>query len=319
MPWRSTSPLRQLTLSIFLIIGGFSIAIGHHSGLSEELVATVKKRYGSAAEKRLLDWEASIHQHLSASDREKLNIVNSFFNQAKFIDDLKLWNKKDYWATPVEFLALNAGDCEDFSIAKYFTLKEMGVDTSKLRITYVKALRLNQAHMVLAYYSTPSAVPLILDNLTNQIVPADQRTDLQPVYSFNADDLWLSRTRNEQIRAGKSSQLGLWRELNKRLLKEKGRHTSNKTTDKAVTNKALPSDITTKVPLQKRETDTEKKTVRNIKRDYYPGVSWPLRKKATSLCDSKLKIFQRNGWLLINRPPCQLDRLASTLGISIAD
>jgi len=62
-------------------------------------------------------------------------------------------------------LASNGADCEDFSIAKYFALKELGVPIQRLRITYVKAVRLNQAHMVLAYYPEPDAVPLILDNL----------------------------------------------------------------------------------------------------------------------------------------------------------
>ncbi|WP_197479414.1 transglutaminase-like cysteine peptidase, partial [Oleiphilus sp. HI0132] len=81
------------------------------------------------------------------------------------------------WATPLEFLATNAGDCEDFSIAKYFTLREMGIPDDMIKITYVKALELNQAHMVLAYYPTPDAEPLILDNLINEIKPAGQRTD----------------------------------------------------------------------------------------------------------------------------------------------
>jgi predicted transglutaminase-like cysteine proteinase len=89
----------------------------------------------------------------------------------------------------------------------------MGMDTAKLRITYVKSLTLNQAHMVLAYYSTPDAQPLILDNLNQLIKPASDRLDLRPVYSFNAETLWLSRTRNEQIQTGHPGQLQHWREM----------------------------------------------------------------------------------------------------------
>ena len=94
----------------------------------------------------------------------------------------------------------------------------MGVPVDKLRITYVKAIRLNQAHMVLAYYETPSAEPLILDNLISDIKPASKRTDLVPVYSFNGDGLWLSKQRGQGKRIGESGKLSRWVDLNTRLL-----------------------------------------------------------------------------------------------------
>ena len=87
----------------------------------------------------------------------------------QFINDQALWEKKDYWATPIETLSIGGGDCEDYAIAKYFTLKQLGVDESKLRLTYVKAIELNQAHMVLTYFENKRAVPLVLDNLINNI------------------------------------------------------------------------------------------------------------------------------------------------------
>mgnify|MGYP006407719941 FL=1 len=202
------------------IISLFSAAIAQHQGVSEKLLLKIRDKYGPTAETRVRHWEGLIHQYHSSDDRKKLTIVNDFFNGARFVSDANLWNKNDYWATPLEFLANDAGDCEDFSIAKYFTLKEMGLDTAKLRITYVKATTLNQAHMVLAYYASPNAEPLILDNLNKLIKPASQRRDLRPVYSFNADNLWLNRTRNEQLKAGKPSQLNLWRDLNSRMRRE---------------------------------------------------------------------------------------------------
>ncbi|HEB29199.1 MAG TPA: sulfate adenylyltransferase [Porticoccus sp.] len=202
------------------IIGLFSAAIAQHQGVSEKLLSKIRHQYGPTAETRVRHWEGLIHQYQNSDDRKKLTIVNNFFNGARFVSDAQQWNKNDYWATPLEFLANDAGDCEDFSIAKYFTLKDMGLDTAKLRITYVKATTLNQAHMVLAYYATPSAEPLILDNLNKQIKPASQRRDLRPVYSFNADNLWLNKTRTKQLKAGKPSQLNLWRDLTNRMRRE---------------------------------------------------------------------------------------------------
>ena len=153
----------------------------------------------------------------TAPERDQLVAVNDFFNGARFVDDRDLWQVADYWATPDEFLLRDAGDCEDFAIAKYFTLKAMGVAPHKLRITYVKVESLQQAHMVLAYYPDPRSEPLILDNLNRHILPASERPDLRPIYSFNAESLWLARSRHEQQRAGHPGQLQRWREMLARL------------------------------------------------------------------------------------------------------
>lgn len=104
-------------------------------------------------------------------------------------------------------------DCEDYSIAKYFTLRRLGIPNEKLRITYVKALRLNQAHMIVAYYPTPTSIPLVLDNLTDKILPATQRTDLIPVYSFNAEGLWLPGSGGSNKRVGDSKRLLRWQDV----------------------------------------------------------------------------------------------------------
>jgi len=185
--------------------------------LSEELLAGVEKEYGEEARGRLLEWQSLIRDDSSETEKEKLEKVNSFFNRFRFVDDLEHWHQKDYWATPVEFLATNGGDCEDFSLAKYFTLKELGVDEQKLNLTYVKALRLNQAHMVITYYETPQAEPLILDNLVGEIRSASKRTDLLPVYSFNGAGLWLAKARGRGQLVGGSDRLKRWQELLQRM------------------------------------------------------------------------------------------------------
>jgi predicted transglutaminase-like cysteine proteinase len=129
-------------------------------------------------------------------DWQKMRLVNHFFNkQVTFVDDIIHWKEKDYWATPIEFIGTRGGDCEDFALAKYFTLKAMGVDTNKLRLMYVRALRVNQAHMVLIYSEKLSDMPLILDNINPRVLPANKRRDLKPVYSFNGDGLWLAKAK----------------------------------------------------------------------------------------------------------------------------
>lgn len=188
--------------------------------LSDTILAFIESKYGITAFKRVSDWKRLMETNLDKPEAEKLELVNNFFNQTRFVSDLDHWNKEDYWATPIEMLATNGGDCEDFAIGKYFTLLQLGVSISKLQITYVKALNWNpvsQAHMVLAYYATPDAVPLVLDNLINDIEPATQRKDLVPVYSFNGEGLWLAKERGLGKNVGGPDRIKLWQELNSRI------------------------------------------------------------------------------------------------------
>lgn len=162
---------------------------------------------------RIDEWQALLERLPTLDEPAQLEAVNRFFNAGlRFRDDIDIWQQDDYWATPVEALRKGAGDCEDFAIAKYLTLREAGVASEKLRITYVKALRLNQAHMVLTYYATPDSIPLVLDNLVNVIQPASERTDLLPVYAFNGEGLWLAgQGGGKQV--GDAKRLSRWQEL----------------------------------------------------------------------------------------------------------
>ncbi|MGB5446497.1 MAG: transglutaminase-like cysteine peptidase, partial [Psychromonas sp.] len=137
----------------------------------QKIINALAQNYGERAAKRGRAWFTILQSSGQLNDKEKLTRVNNFFNMLYFVDDQKLWGESNYWATPVEFIGVNGGDCEDFAIAKYFTLLAIGIDTQKLRITMVKSLKLNQYHMVLSYYETSTAVPLVLDNLDAVIKP----------------------------------------------------------------------------------------------------------------------------------------------------
>lgn len=204
--------LRQLGRAALCALLGTLLAIAMPAG-----PASAELSRADTGERRLQYWRQLMNEKRTIPEREQLVAVNDFFNGARFVDDRDLWHVADYWATPEEFLLRDAGDCEDFAIAKYFTLKAMGVAPDKLRITYVKVESLQQAHMVLAYYPEPRSEPLILDNLNRHILPATERPDLRPIYSFNAESLWLARSRHEQQRAGHPGQLQRWREMLARL------------------------------------------------------------------------------------------------------
>lgn len=211
--------LRALSFGVLLsIFAGGLVA----DFIKSSTIAKMGQIYGEDARRRASALNALMSSLQNASVQEKLVKVNDFFNALRWTTDMEVWGKKDYWATRMEFLGKGAGDCEDYVIAKYFTLKQLGVPTDKLYFTYVKALKYNQAHMVLSYYETPKSIPLILDNINGKIKIATQRTDLLPVYSFNGDSLYLAKQEGlgQVVPGGNKKQNPKWLELIDKMQKE---------------------------------------------------------------------------------------------------
>lgn len=162
--------------------------------LPEATLQQARSQYDDDGYQRIIEMRDLLSSSQPQSDWQKLHLVNQFANrQVRFISDAEHWQQTDYWATPLESLGTGAGDCEDYSILKYFMLRALGVPDDKLRLMYVRALRQNEPHMVLVYFDNPQDYPLVLDNLEPEIRSAAERTDLKPVYSFNASGLWLAR------------------------------------------------------------------------------------------------------------------------------
>ena len=187
----------------------------------DRMQKVISQRFGTVAVASLQDWQRLLQESTDQPAPAKLQQVNDFFNRRiRFGEDQEIWGQSDYWATPMETLGRGAGDCEDFTIAKYFTLLLLGISEEKLRLIYVQARlggansSITQAHMVLAFYPTPEAEPLILDNLINDLQPASRRPDLQPVFSFNRQGLWQGASGARG--AGGPSSLSRWEQLLKR-------------------------------------------------------------------------------------------------------
>lgn len=207
--------LHFFCLIILLFLSG-SFAVSEIT-FSEKFFNLVKTRYNQDAVARVRAWQLMLEQQKNQPVDSQLYEINRFFNKIDFVDDKQHWGKNDYWATPIEFLATNGGDCEDFTIAKYFSLIELGVASEKLRLMYVTATRPRQAHMVLAYYETPKSVPLVLDNINRRILPATQRRDLIPIYSFNGDGLWRAKSKGQGRQLQAKNNNSLWQDLTERM------------------------------------------------------------------------------------------------------
>ena len=190
--------IKKLGFLKSIVFLAFSINLAIASVEIDRLLLLASQRYGDSGAAAVMAWRDLLTQAASQPDAAKLRRVNDFFNRrTRFGEDSDIWGRQDYWATPLEVLGRGQGDCEDFAIAKYVTLKLLGIPSEKLRLTYVKARiggpqsTLVQAHMVLSYYPAPNDEPLVLDSLISDIRPASRRPDLVTIFGFNAEGLWV--------------------------------------------------------------------------------------------------------------------------------
>ncbi len=179
-------------------------------------------RYGAQGERTVQAWLAMLDAQRGQELARQLRHVNDFWNRTVLAwEDKAIWELEDFWATPLETLGKRLGDCEDFVIGKYFSLVMSGVPPDKLRLIYVRARiggwadEQGIAHMVLGYYETPHSDPLVLDNLVDSIMPASQRKDLIPVFSFNAQGIYVGGARSAPV-----EQITRWRRLLLRMRQE---------------------------------------------------------------------------------------------------
>lgn len=192
----------------------------------EQFHRQIESRFGAHRGQVSRSWEAMIRQASQASsERQKLEIVNQFVHQQiRYRTDQRLYGVEDYWASPLETLGHGLGDCEDYAILQYVSLRLAGISDDRLRLIYVNARMggprssITQAHMVLGYYATPTAEPLILDSLISTISPASQRPDLSPVFSFNSEGLWAGGAAAPA--ASSTARLSRWRNVLENIQRE---------------------------------------------------------------------------------------------------
>lgn len=216
------SPL--LRLCAFVVFAALTWFAGANTDF-DRMQRLANERFGNQAGDMVGAWRRLIDESRDLPETDQLTRVNHFFNRSiQFDDDIVVWQQQDYWASPLETLGRQAGDCEDFAIAKYVTLRLLGIPKERLRLIYVRARiggadsPVSQAHMVLGYFATPTDEPLVLDNLIGDIRPAARRPDLFPVFSFNSEGLWVGGAAESS--ADPTARLSRWRDVLARMRSE---------------------------------------------------------------------------------------------------
>ena len=214
-PARAAAWLRAALLRLLAALALVALSV---QAVDPDRILKSAQKYGPTAVANAKALQQAMASVTGKDDAAKIKAVNDFYNQRlAYVEDIDNWGQVDYWASPLEALGKGAGDCEDYAIGKYFTLTSLGIPHAKLRMVYVRASIAGApngfvAHMVLAYYPTPEAEPLVLDNLQPVIRLAGERPDLSPVFSFNAEGLWQGVG---SIRANGDplTRLSKWREV----------------------------------------------------------------------------------------------------------
>jgi len=153
----------------------------------EALYLACADDHRQCANRGAMAWQALLTGLNGAAPQQQLRQVNRFFNQIEYKADDANFGISDYWATPLEFIAM-AGDCEDYVIAKYVSLRRLGFPADSLRMVVVEDTLRDLAHAVLAVYVEDRI--LILDNLTDAVLEHDRIFQYRPYYSVNENARW---------------------------------------------------------------------------------------------------------------------------------
>lgn len=208
--------MKQLLL---LILFSFTLLYSQSITLNEKDLKIIDSRSDSnAIKKRLLEY-LELKKKVRTFDNtlKKLSHINSFYNRILPVNDKTKYSADDYWATPKEFLINGRGDCEDYAIAKYFTLLEVGIPKEKLFFSIVQVKGEANYHMVLLYFETKKSIPLVLDNLSFKVVPFDIRKKLEPKVIFNEKESFILKNKRiykkAKINWGKEKKDNKWENL----------------------------------------------------------------------------------------------------------
>lgn len=130
---------------------------------------------------------AALAGETGASELDKVEAVNAYYNKVRYVEDKNNFGQSDYWQTPAEFTS-RGGDCEDYAIAKYTALKALGFDESQMRLAIVQDTWKGIPHAILIVYTSEGAK--FLDNQYKTVKNVDGFTRYRPIYSINRTGWW---------------------------------------------------------------------------------------------------------------------------------
>ncbi len=165
----------------------FELVLSRHRALIE--MAPSRCQSGESSACRLEDWQEFLTELSYSNEADQVYRVHRYINRFKYVTDKRNWRRRDYWAIP-EQLFERGGDCEDYVIAKYLSLRALGIDAERLRVVVVYDRKKREDHAVLAVLGPNETV--ILDNYRRRVMSwTDMKRRYRPYYSLNEIGVWI--------------------------------------------------------------------------------------------------------------------------------
>jgi len=165
----------------------FELVLSRHRAHVE--MAPGRCQSGQSSACRLENWQEFLTQISNSNEADQIYRVHRYVNRFKYVTDKRNWRRRDYWAIP-EQLFERGGDCEDYVIAKYLSLRALGIDADRLRVVVVYDRKKREDHAVLAVLGPDETV--ILDNYRRRVMSwTDMQRRYKPYYSLNENNVWI--------------------------------------------------------------------------------------------------------------------------------
>jgi predicted transglutaminase-like cysteine proteinase len=118
------------------------------------------------------------------SGRGRIAKINRSINYAiRYVSDIRQHGVVDLWSPPLATIASGKGDCEDYAIAKYAALRQMGFGPDDLRLLLVRDRSVGLDHAVLGVHFEGRW--LVLDNRHSILVESDELWQFTPLFAIN--------------------------------------------------------------------------------------------------------------------------------------
>ncbi|KXU30867.1 transglutaminase [Sphingobium sp. 22B] len=131
-------------------------------------------------------WSGVLNAARGSTAQQQVEMINGWVNRRlHFVDDRQ---GGDNWASAARTLQSGAGDCEDYAIAKMKLLEAAGFDRRAMFLVIARDLVRQADHAVLAVRIRDEL--MILDNMTDRVLPSSSVSDYRPIMSFNAFGRW---------------------------------------------------------------------------------------------------------------------------------
>lgn len=137
--------------------------------------------------KEIERWTGLVNDLKAQNKLRQLITVNRWFNRLPYKYDEYAYNTIDYWADTAELLS-KRGDCEDFALSKYFTLRRLGFSPDELKITVVYDQEKYLNHAVLMVYT--GGTRYMLDSNSDDMGPSPMEYRYKTIYAFNENTAW---------------------------------------------------------------------------------------------------------------------------------